>query len=118
MKAMPGVVETVESAKPISGETGVEMTAFVNLGNEEEQVMVVSKDMVGAMGVEDGDTSEKLMKKEKKGSKKEKLVAMAMARLREMEQGMEKKGGMMAEMRLIALEPQIIGPVVEVGYAS
>ena len=116
MKAMPGVVETVESAKPISGETGVEMTAFVNLGNEEEQVMVVSKDMVGAMG--DGDTNEKLMKKEKKGSKKEKLVAMAMARLREMEQGMEKKGGVMAEMRLIALEPQIIGPVVEVGYAS
>ena len=113
MKAMPGVVETVESVKPI-GETDVEMTAFVNLGNEEEQVMVVSKDMVGAMGVEDGDTNEKLMKKEKKGSKKEKLVAMAMARLREM----EKKGGMMAEMRLIALEPQIIGPVVEVGYAS
>ena len=113
MKAMPGVVETVESMKPI-GETDVEMTAFVNLGNEEEQVMVVSKDMVGAMGVEDGDTNEKLMKKEKKGSKKEKLVAMAMARLRDM----EKKGGMMAEMRLIALEPQIIGPVVEVGYAS
>ena len=114
MKAMPGVVETVESAKPIAGETDVEMTAFVNLGNEEEQVMVVSKDMVGVMGVDDGDTNEKLMKKEKKGSKKEKLVAMAMARLREM----EKKGGMMAEMRLIALEPQIIGPVVEVGYAS
>ena len=116
MKAME-VVELVKS----SGEgNDVKMTAFVNLGNE-EQMVAVNQEMVEAMKEGDGETSEKLMKATKKASKKEKLVAMAMSRLKKMELGMDGDGEggdmrMANMMRLIALEPQIIGPVVEVGH--
>jgi len=112
MKAME-VVELVKS----SGEgNDVKMTAFVNLGNE-EQMVAVNQEMVEAMKEGDGETSEKLMKATKKASKKEKLVAMAMSRLKKMEMGRDGEGGDMRMenmMRLIALQPQIIGPVVEV----
>ena len=116
MKAME-VVELVKS----SGEgNDVKMTAFVNLGNEEEQMVAVNQEMLEAMREGDGETSEKLMKATKKASKKEKLVAMAMSRLKKMEMGMDGEGGdmkMANMMRLIALQPQIIGPVVEVGHS-
>ena len=110
-------MEVVESVRS-SGEGDVKMTAFVNFGNEEEQMMVVNQE---TMKEADG---EKLMKAKmkKKVSKKDKLVAMAMARLKKMELGIadEEGGGtrMADMMRLVALEPQIIGPVVEVGYSS
>ena len=110
-------MEVVESVRS-NGEGDVKMTAFVNFGNEEEQMMVVNEE---AMKEADG---EKLMKAKmkKKVSKKDKLVAMAMARLKKMELGMtDEEGGdtrMADMMRLVALEPQIIGPVVEVGYSS
>merc|ERR1712223_1014272 len=96
------------------------MTPFVNLGNEEEMMMVFTKEMMKAMKDKGKAESQKLTreKTKKKMSKKKKLVEMAMARLREME--MEEKEysvnevGMSEVMRLVALEPQIIGPVVEV----
>ena len=118
MKAAMEVVELVKS----SGEgNDVKMTAFVNLGNE-EQMVAVNQEMVEAMKEGDGETSEKLMKATKKASKKEKLVAMAMSRLKKMEMGMDGDGEggdmkMANMMRLIALQPQIIGPVVEVGHS-
>ena len=109
-------MEVMELVKSSKSESDVEMTPFVNLGNEEEMMMVVTKEIMKAM-----KESQKLTKKDKKEkmSKKEKLVEMAMARLKEME--MEEKEysvddvGMSEVMRLVALEPQIIGPVVEVG---
>ena len=110
-------MEVVESVRS-NGEGDVKMTAFVNFGNEEEQMMVVNEE---ARKEADG---KKLMKAKmkKKVSKKDKLVAMAMARLKKMELGMaDEEGGdmrMADMMRLVALEPQIIGPVVEVGYSS
>ena len=118
MKAALEVVELVKS----SGEgNDVKMTAFVNLGNEEEQMVAVNQEMLEAMREGDGETSEKLMKATKKASKKEKLVAMAMSRLKKMEMGMDGDGEgemrMANMMRLIALQPQIIGPVVEVGHS-
>lgn len=119
MKAAMEVVELVKS----SGEgNDVKMTAFVNLGNEEEQMVAVNQEMLEAMREGDGETSEKLMKATKKASKKEKLVAMAMSRLKKMEMGMDGDGEggdmrMANMMRLIALQPQIIGPVVEVGHS-
>ena len=113
MKAM-GVVELVKS----NGEGDVKMTAFVNLGNEEEEeMMAVNQEMEEAIIKADGATRAQLMKAKKEKKKKEKLVAMAMERLKKMELGMEEeeRGDM---MRLIALEPQVIGPVVEVGISS
>ena len=110
-------MEVVESVRS-SGEGDVKMTAFVNFGNEEEQMMVVNEE---AMKEADGEMFMKA-KMKKKVSKKDKLVAMAMARLKKMELGIadEEGGGtrMADMMRLVALEPQIIGPVVEVGYSS
>ena len=110
-------MEVVESVRS-SGEGDVKMTAFVNFGNEEEQLMVVNEE---AMKEADGEMFMKA-KMKKKVSKKDKLVAMAMARLKKMELGMaDEEGGdmrMADMMRLVALEPQIIGPVVEVGHSS
>ena len=113
-------MEVMELVKSSNSESDVEMTPFVNLGNEEEMMMVFTKEMMKAMKETDVAESQKLTKKKtkKKMSKKEKLVEMAMARLKEME--MEEKEysvddvGMSEGMRLVALEPQIIGPVVEV----
>ena len=109
-------MEVVESVRS-SGEGDVKMTAFVNFGNEEEQMIVVNEE---AMKEADGEMFMKA-KMKKKVSKKDKLVAMAMARLKKMELGMDEEEGdtkMADMMRLVALEPQIIGPVVEVGYSS
>ena len=117
MKAMEELVKS-------TGEGDVKMTAFVNLGNgEEEEVMVVNQEMEEAMIEADGATHEQLVKAMKKKKKKEKLVAMAMERLKKMELGMDKEeeGGdmrMADMMRLVALQPQVIGPVVEVGISS
>ena len=114
-------MEVMELVKSSNSESDVEMTPFVNLGNEEEMMMVFTKEMMKAMKETDEAESQKLTKKKtkKKMSKKEKLVEMAMARLKEMEMAEKdyKKddvGGMSEVMRLVALEPQIIGPVVEV----
>jgi len=116
---MKAAMEVVESVKSSGEGKDVKMTAFVNLGNEEGQKVAVNQEIVEPMKEAVGETSEKLMKatKNKKASKKEKLVAMAMSRLKKMELGMDnERGDMRMEnmMRLIALEPQIIGPVVEV----
>ena len=113
-------MEVVELVKSSGEGNDVKMTAFVNLGNE-EQMVAVNQEMVEAMKEGDGETSEKLMKATKKASKKEKLVAMAMSRLKKMEMGMDGDGEggdmrMANMMRLIALQPQIIGPVVEVRH--
>ena len=108
------VVESVRS----SGEGDVKMSAFVNFGNEKEQMMAVNEEAMKEAKLE------KLMqaKMKKKVSKKDKLVAMAMARLKEMELGMaDEEGGdmrMADMMRLIALQPQIVGPVIEVAHSS
>ena len=114
-------MEVMELVKSSNSESDVEMTPFVNLGNEEEMMMVFTKEMMKAMKETDEAESQKLTKKKtkKKMSRKEKLVEMAMARLKEMEMAEKdyKKddvGGMSEVMRLVALEPQIIGPVVEV----
>ena len=110
-------MEVVESVRS-SGEGDVKMSAFVNFGNEEEQMMVVNEE---AMKEVDGETLMQA-KMKKKVSKKDKLVAMAMARLKQMELGMaDEEGGdmrMADMMRLIALQPQIIGPVIEVAHSS
>ena len=114
-------MEVMELVKSSKSESDVEMTPFVNLGNEEEMMMVVTKEMMMAMKETDKAESQKLTKKKtkKKMSKKEKLVEMAMARLKEMEMAEKDYNkddvGMLEVMRLVALEPQIIGPVVEVG---
>ena len=114
-------MEVMELVKSSNSESDVEMTPFVNLGNEEEMMMVFTKEMMKAMKETDEAESQKLTKNKtkKKMSRKEKLVEMAMARLKEMEMAEKdyKKddvGGMSEVMRLVALEPQIIGPVVEV----
>ena len=113
-------MEVMEIVKSSNSESDVEMTPFVNLGNGEEMMMGVTKEMMKAMKQTNKAENQKFTKEntKKKMSKKEKLVEMAMARLKEME--MEEKEysvddvGMLEVMRLVALEPQIIGPVVEV----
>ena len=88
-------MEVVESVKSSGEGKDVKMTAFVNLGNEEGQKVAVNQEMVEPMKEAVGETSEKLMKatKNKKASKKEKLVAMAMSRLKKMELGMDEERG-------------------------
>jgi len=114
-------MEVMEIVKSSNSESDVEMTPFVNLGNGEEMMMVVTKEMMKEMKETGKAESQKLTKEntKKKMSKKEKLVEMAMARLKEMQMAekdynKDDVGGMSEVMRLVALEPQIIGPVVEV----
>ena len=116
-------MNAMEEMVKSTGEGDVKMTAFVNLGNgEEEEMVVVNQEMEEAMIEADGATHEQLVKAMKKKKKKEKLVAMAMERLKKMELGMDAEEGgdvrMADMMRLVALQPQVIGPVVEVGISS
>ena len=111
-------MEVMEIVKSSNSESDVEMTPFVNLGNGEEMMMGVTKEMMKAMKQTNKAENQKFTKEntKKKMSKKEKLVEMAMARLKEMEEKEYSVDdvGMLEVMRLVALEPQIIGPVVEV----